>query len=120
MKFINKKILLIPILLIILLISGCGTAPTPSTIVITRLATNLDDGQLFVHLDGKVINKKQPIGKGQTRTIPISNGNHRIIVKVDNFQSDPIVFSADNNTTNFVVSAQRIGGSRALILERKD
>jgi len=116
----NKKLIFIFFLLIVLLLNSCLSTPKPSTIVVTRLSTNLDDGQLFVYVDGRVVNKKSPIGKGQSRNIAIPNGNHRISVKVDHFQSDTINFNADNNTTNFTASAQRVGGARVLILERNN
>jgi len=119
--FFNKttiKIVLIFILISIICLGSCLTAPKPATVTITRAGTNLDDGRLFVYLNGREINKQQPIGKGQTRTISIPNGNHRIWVKVDHFESDKINFTANNNNTTFNVSAQRVGGSRVLIMER--
>jgi len=114
----NRKLLLIIFLLSFFTFNGCVSMPLPSTIVITRSETNLDDGKLYVYIDGKLVNKNQPIGKGQTRNISVSNGNHRIWVKVDNYESDKINFTANNNSINFNASAQRIGGSRVLILEK--
>jgi len=114
----NRKLLFLLFLLSFFTFNGCVSVPLPSTIVITRSGTNLDDGKLYVYVDGKLLNKKQPIGKGQTRNISVSNGSHRIWVKVDNFESDKINFTVNNNTINFNASAQRIGGSRVLILEQ--
>ena len=98
---------------------GCNSfKPTPASIVVTRSGMLMDDGKLFVYLDGKQINKKQPIGKGQTRTFSIANGNHRIWVKVDSLESDKIQFTAENDTINFIVSTERAGGSKVLLIER--
>lgn len=116
-KILNAKLLFLLLIFSSFIFFNCLTVQ-PSTITITRPGTNLDDGKLYVYIDGKVVNQKQPIGKGQTRSIAVSNGNHRIWVKVDDFESDKINFSANNNTVNFTASAQRIGGSRVLILER--
>ena len=98
---------------------GCNSfKPTPASIVVTRSGTLMDDGKLFVYLDGKQINKKQPIGKGQTRNFPVTNGNHRMWVKVDSLESDKIQFTAENDTINFIVSTERAGGSKVLLIER--
>jgi hypothetical protein len=98
-------------------ITGCASLPTPSTVVIKRAGSLMDDGKLYVYLDGKVINKNQPIGKGQTRTIAIANGSHRIWVEVNQLVSDTIQFTVENGTANFNVSTQRIGGSKTLLIE---
>jgi hypothetical protein len=64
-----------------------------------------------------VINGNQPIGKGQTRTIAIANGSHRIWAEVNQLTSDKIPFTVENGAVNFNVSTQRIGGSKTLLLE---
>jgi hypothetical protein len=79
----------------------------------------MDDGKLYVYVDGKQLNKNQPIGKGQTRNLPVSNGVHNIWVEVNNLESDKIQFTAENNTVSFNVSTERIGGSKVLLLERE-
>jgi len=113
----KKGLLLAFHLLVSFCFVGCATYQ-PSSIVVTRAGTYLDDGQLFVYLDGKVINKNQPIGKGQIRSIAVSNGSHRIWVKIDSLESDKIQFTAENNTVNFKVATERVGGSKTLLLER--
>jgi hypothetical protein len=118
-KVVTKHLPLIFFFLAWCCLIGCMSfKPTPSSIVVTRAGTQLDDGKLFVYLDGKQINKKQPIGKGQTKTISISNGNHKIWVKVDSLESDKIQFTAENNTVNINVSTERVGGSKVLLIER--
>jgi TolB-like protein len=106
----------------VLLVLGCGiiscvSLPTPSTVGIKRAGTFLDDGKLYVYLDGKVINKNQPVGKGQTRMLPIPNGSHRIWVEVNQLASDKIRFNVESSVVNFNVSTQRIGGSKTLLIE---
>jgi TolB-like protein len=98
-------------------IIGCASLPAPSRVVIKRAGSLLDDGKLYVCLDGKVINKNQPIGKGQTRTIAVPNGSHRIWVEVNQLASDTIQFTVENSAVNFNVSTQRIGGSKTLLIE---
>lgn len=98
-------------------IIGCASLPTPSTVVIKRAGSLMDDGKLYVYLDGKVINSNQPIGKGQTRTIAIANGSHRIWVEVNQLASDKIQFTVENGAAIFNVSTQRIGGSKTLLIE---
>jgi hypothetical protein len=108
----------LPLMLLLLAgycLIGCAT---PSSIVVARAGTAVDDGKLFVYLDGRQINEKQPIGKGMTRTFSVSNGNHRIWVKVDSLESDKIQFTTENNTVNFSVSTDRVGGTKYLMLER--
>jgi len=119
LKSINKNLTLI-LFLLIMLPFNTFSAPKSSTVVITRLGTNLDDGKLFVFINGKNINKKQPIGKSQSRSIDVSNGNHRIFVKVDNIVSNTIHFTANDNTIRITASGQRSGGARVLILEREN
>jgi len=99
-------------------LTGCLSYNEPSTVVINRAGTVMDDGKLFIYLDGKQINKNQPIGKGQTRTFSVSNGNHKILVKVDNLESDKLQFTTANNTVTFNVSTERVGGSKVLLLQR--
>jgi hypothetical protein len=119
-KIVTKYLPLIILLLAGYCLIGCGSfKPNPSSIIVTRTGTLMDDGKLFVYLDGKQINKKQPIGKGQTRTFSVSNGNHRIWVKVDSLESDKIQFTTENNTVNFIISTERVGGSKILLIERK-
>jgi hypothetical protein len=111
---------ILPLVVLLVLgydIVGCASLPTPSTVVIKRSGDLLDDGKLFVYLDGKVINKNQPIGKGQTRTLAVTNGSHRIWVEVNQLESDKIQFSVENGAANFNVSTQRIGGSKTLLIE---
>jgi hypothetical protein len=96
---------------------GCVTYK-PSTVVINRAGTLLDDGKLYVYVDGKVINQKQPIGKGQTRSLPVANGFHRIRVSVNSLDSDDMQFTVENNSASFKVSTERVGGSKVLLLER--
>jgi len=118
-KIVIKILPLIFLLLAGYCLIGCGSfKPTSASIIVTRSGTQMDDGKLFVYLDGKQINKKQPIGKGQTRTFPVANGNHRIWVKVDSLESDKVQFTAENNTVNFIVSTERVGGSKVLLIER--
>jgi hypothetical protein len=112
-----KSLLLIFLLLLGFCLSGCVSSQ-PASIVVTRAGTYMDDGKLYVYLDGKKINKKQPIGKGQTRTISVSNGTHKIWVKVDALESDKIQFAAENNVVDFNVSTERVGGSKVLLIER--
>jgi len=113
----EKGLLFVFLLLVGFCLAGC-ISYQPASIVITRAGTYLDDGKMYVYLNGKVINKKQPIGKGQTRTIAVANGSHRIWVKVDSLESDKIQFTAENNTVNFSAATERIGGSKTLLLER--
>jgi len=97
-------------------LTGCAT---PSSIIVERAGTLMDDGKLFVYLDtGRPINEKQPIGKGMTRTFAVSNGRHTIWVKVDNLESDKIRFTAENNSVNFNVSTVRVAGTKYLMIER--
>jgi len=118
-----RKIVIKYLPLIIFLLSGfcfigCESfKPTPASIVVKRSGTQMDDGKLFVYLDGKQINKKQPIGKGQTRTFSVANGSHKIWVRVDSLESDKIKFTAENDTVNFIVSTERVGGSKILLIE---
>jgi hypothetical protein len=98
-------------------ITGCASLPTPSTVVIQRAGTLLDDGKLYIYLDGKAINENQPVGKGQTRTLPIPNGSHRIWVEVNQLASDKIQFNVEDSSVSFSVSTQRIGGSKTLLIE---
>jgi hypothetical protein len=121
-KFFRKIVKYTPLIFLLLVgycLIGCASfKPTPASIVVIRSGTQLDDGKLFVYLDGKQINKKQPVGKGQSRTFSVSNGNHRVWVKVDNLESDKLQFASENDTVNFSVSTQRIGGSKVLLIER--
>jgi hypothetical protein len=80
----------------------------------------MDDGKLYVYVDGKQINPNQPVGKGQTRSFSVSNGIHKIWVMVDRLESDRIQFTAEDNTLSFDVSTQRIGGSKTLLIEYGD
>jgi hypothetical protein len=108
----------LPLMLLLLAgycLTGCAT---PSSIVVARAGTLMDDGKLFVYVDGKQINKKQPVGKGQTRTFAVSNGNHRIWVMVDSLESDKIRFTVEDSTVNFNVSTDRVGGTKYLMIER--
>jgi hypothetical protein len=108
-------------LLILLLAGYCFfgcLSYQPSTIIINRASTLMDDGKLFVYLNGKLINKNQPIGKGQTRTFSVANGNHKILVMVDNLESDKLQFTTNNNTITLDVSTERVGGSKVLLLQR--
>jgi hypothetical protein len=116
---INQKRLILSIFLMLftLYIYGCVTYK-PSTLVISRGGTLLDDGKLYVYVDGKVINEQQPIGKGQSRSLPVANGFHRIRVSVNSLESDEMQFSVENNSARFSVSTERVGGSKVLILER--
>jgi hypothetical protein len=98
-------------------LAGCVTY-TPSTLVIRRAGTLLDDGKLYVYVDGKQVNRNQPIGKGQTRSLPVSNGFHRIRVEVNSLESDEVRFSIENGSVSFDVSTERIGGSKTLLLQR--
>jgi hypothetical protein len=98
-------------------LSGCVTYK-PSTVVVKRAGTLLDDGKLYVYVDGKQINPNQPIGKGQIRSLPVSNGFHRIKVMVNSLESDEAQFTVENSTVSFNVSTERIGGSKVLLLER--
>jgi hypothetical protein len=98
-------------------LSSCVTYQ-PSTIVIKRAGTYMDDGKLYIYVDGKQLNKNQPIGKGQTRNLSISNGVHKIWITVNNLESDRIQFTVENNTVSFSASTERIGGSKVLLLER--
>jgi TolB-like protein len=120
-EFVNTtlaKVLLLSALLILGYgIVGCASLPTPSTVVIKRAGDLLDDGKLYVYLDGKVINENQPVGKGQTRTLAVTNGSHRIWVEVNQLVSDKIQFTVENSAANFNVSTQRIGGSKTLLIE---
>lgn len=118
-KIGRKYLPLIFLLLLGYCFSGCVSFQ-PATIVVARAGTYIDDGKMYVYIDGKQLNKKQPIGKDQTRTFSVSNGIHRIWVKVDSLESDKIQFTAENNTVNFKVSTQRIGGSKVLLIERGD
>jgi hypothetical protein len=118
MKTIIKYLTLILLLLAGYCFISCMSFNQSSAIIINRAGTLMDDGKLFVYLNGKQINQKQPIGKGQTRTISISNGNHKIWVKVDNLESDKIQFTTENNTVSFNVSTERIGGSKVLLIQR--
>jgi hypothetical protein len=97
--------------------TGCVTYK-PSTLVVKRAGTLLDDGKLYVYVDGKEINKNQPIGKGQTRSLPVSNGFHRLRVTVNSLESDEMQFTVENNSVSFNVSTERVGGSKVLLLER--
>jgi hypothetical protein len=97
-------------------LTGCVTY-TPSTIVVKRAGTSLDDGKLYVYRDGKLINKNQPIGKGQIRSLQTSNGFHKIRVMVNSLESDKLQFTVENNSVSFNVSTERIGGSKTLLLE---
>jgi uncharacterized protein YcfL len=117
LKAMKKYLPLIMILLAGYCFVGCMSNQS-SAININRAGTLMDDGKLFVYLDGKQINQKQPIGKGQTRTISISNGKHRIWVMVDNLESDKIQFTTENNSVSFNVSTERIGGSKVLLIQR--
>ncbi|MDR1219121.1 MAG: hypothetical protein LBK73_05865 [Treponema sp.] len=51
-------------------------------------------------MSGTQINKSQPIGKEQTRTLPVSNGAHRIWGMVDRMESDRMPFAAADNTAH--------------------
>jgi hypothetical protein len=105
---------------ILLLVFGCLTGCVtykPSTVVIERAGTLLDDGKLYVYVDGKQINQNQPIGKGQTRNLPVPNGFHRIRVKVNSLESDEMQFTVENNSVSFKVLTERIGGSKVLLLQ---
>jgi len=118
-KIAAKHLPLIFLLLTGYIFTGCASfGPAPASIVVTRSGTQLDDGKLFVYLNGRQINKKQPVGKGQTRTFSIPNGNHRIWVKVDSLESNKIQFTAENDTVNFNVSTERVAGSKVLLIER--
>ena len=119
-KIVTKYLSLIFLLSAGYCLIGCASyKPAPASIVVKRAGTLMDDGKLFVYLDGKQINKKQPVGKGQTGTFSIPNGNHRIWVKVDGLESDKIPFAAQNNTISFNVSTKRAGVSKVLLIERK-
>jgi len=97
-------------------LTGCAT---PSSIVVERAGTAMDDGKLFVYVDtGGPINEKQPIAKGQTKTFSVANGGHTIWVKVDNLESDKIRFTSDDNTVNFKVSTDRVAGTKYLMIEQ--
>jgi hypothetical protein len=99
--------------------AGCVTYK-PSMVVVKRAGTALDDGKLYVYVDKKLINEKEPVGKGQSRSLPVSNGFHRIWVRVDNLESGEKQFTAENNSVTFKVSVERVGGSKVIILERDD
>jgi hypothetical protein len=60
----------------------------------------MDDGKLYVYMDGTQINKNQPIGKEQTRTLSVSNGAHRIWVMDGRMESDRMPFTAADNTVH--------------------
>jgi hypothetical protein len=85
---------------------------------VKRAGTFLDDGKLYVYVDGKQINSNQPIGKGQIRNLSVSNGRHRIMVMVNSLKSDEVQFDVKNGTVSFNVSTERVGGSKVLLLER--
>jgi hypothetical protein len=106
------------LLIFLLMCLGACVSFQPSSIVVTRTGTYMDDGKLYVFLDGKQLNKKSPIGKGQTRSFSVSNGIHKIWVEVNSLESDKIQFSAENNMVNFNASTERIGGSKVLLIER--
>jgi hypothetical protein len=96
---------------------GCVTYK-PSTVVVKRAGTLLDDGKLYVYVDGKQVNPNQPIGKGHIRNLSVSNGFHRIKVMVDRLESDEAQFTVENSMVSFNVSTERVGGSKVLLLER--
>jgi hypothetical protein len=116
-----KSLSFLLILLLVYCLNGCAT---PSTIVVTRAGTALDDGKLYVYLENvppigkKQLNENQPIAKGQTRNFQVSNGTYRIWVEVDRIVSDKIQFTADNNSVKFITAVERIGGSVVVLLER--
>jgi hypothetical protein len=114
---VKKGLPLIFLLLFALCYIGCVTYK-PSTLVVKRSGTLLDDGKLYVYVDGKQINKNQPIGKGQTRSLPVSNGFHRVRVTVNSLESDEMRFMIENGTVSFNASTERVGGSKILVLER--
>jgi hypothetical protein len=110
-------------LVLVLAVTACSTPPpirpalSQTVINIQRSATNLDTGNLYIYVDGKQINQNQPIGKGQTRNLPVSNGFHRIRVMVNSLESDEMQFTVENNSVSFNISTERIGGSKVLLLQ---
>jgi hypothetical protein len=116
-KIMAKNLPLVFLLAFGYCLIGCVTYK-PSTVVVKRAGTLLDDGKLYVYVDGKQINSKQPIGKGQTRNLSLSNGFHRIKVMVNGLESDEAQFTVENSTVSFNVSTERVGGSKMLLMER--
>jgi hypothetical protein len=116
---------LLAIFLAVFCLGGCAssnpsTAYRSSTVIVKRAGTLLDDGMLYVYVDGNRINANQPIGKGQTRNFTVSNGFHRIKVMADSLESGEAQFTVENSTASFNVSTERIGGSKVLLLERAE
>jgi hypothetical protein len=122
-KIKTKSLPAISILLIVYCLCACASDQTvqiaqTASIVVIRGGTYMDDGKLYVYLDGKQLNKEQPIGKGQTRTFSIPKGQHKIWVEVDDLESGNIQFTAEDNAVTFNASTERVGGSRVLLMER--
>jgi hypothetical protein len=114
----TKSLSVIFVLMIIYCLNDCASFKPvgETTIIVTRAGTLMDDGKLYVYIDGKQLNKNQPIGKGQTRTFLVSNGRHNISVKIDRLESGRIQFTAEKRTINFNVSTERVGGSKTLLI----
>ncbi|MDR1250653.1 MAG: hypothetical protein LBK62_00645 [Treponema sp.] len=114
-KVTRRSVSFIILLVVGYWFAGCAT----SSVAVTRAGTYMDDGKLFVYLDGILRNRNQPIAKGQTKTIAVSNGLHTIWVKVESLESDKIQFTTKNSTVNFNAAIERIAGSKYLLLERE-
>ena len=90
-------------------------AISQTVINIQRSSTNLDTGDLYIYVDGQLVNGKNPVKKGSSYSHLVNNGVHYISVELrrrrwgflpQNLTSEAINFTANNTTVPFVVTVE--------------
>jgi hypothetical protein len=80
----------------------------------------LDRGDLYIYVDGHLINERNPVQRGSSYSHLVNNGVHYISVELKrrgfllpNLTSETINFTADHSTVPFVVTVEGRSGISA-------
>jgi hypothetical protein len=100
-----------------LIFTSCSSPPpirpalSQTVINVQRGNTNLENGKLFIYVDDKCINPKQPIKRGQFFSHPVNNGVHYIHGVCGKYVSEAINFSASSKTVSFLAETVKEPGA---------
>jgi hypothetical protein len=114
-------------LLFACLSAGCATPPpvrpalSQAVVNVQRSSTSRDKGNLYIYVDGLIINDKAPIKKGDVKSYPVNNGVHYIYGVCGKLVSEAINFSANDKTVSFVaeiIKEPGLFGKNKLVISR--